>query len=500
MSSNSNKFFGYSLTFLAITLFAIIIYIPLFLHLDNAPLYYWDESLFALRALYMAETGEYLSNFNLFESLFNHLNTKPPLMTWVQAQFFKILGYNELALRLPIALSVVFLIYHYILFSINKLNNIKIGIFSTLVLITTTGFITIHGSRTGEHDAALSVFMMLSTLYFYKFTTSKIEKEKRINLFFFLLYLIISVLIKNLMGLLFIPGYIAYLIYKKTFLNTLKYTPIYLAILMFFTCIIAVLGYLEYSYSGFINRMWNYELLGRYSKTIENHNHSFLYYFYQMWNTDFSPWILYLPITLFIIITKPTYKHRDFLIYLSLSTLSFLIIVSYSKTKLEWYDMPIYPCLAMIVGIILSILYEVLKKWIGQTHQILSQRIFPVYFMVGIFILPYQQIINQIYLPKTTEGKAQYAYMFKEISIKTPEFKTYNVCTDDHRYHATFYKEIYQKEKKADIQIIKFSELKEGDKVVVCVPEILEEVTKQYSYKVLIQKKNCVFIKILDIK
>ena len=90
---------------LIFTLFCLYIYFPLFLHLGVGPARLWDESLFAMRAGLMAEEGKYLLNYSYWvEGGSGHKNTKPPLMTWVQAGFIKVFGHSELVLRLPIAL------------------------------------------------------------------------------------------------------------------------------------------------------------------------------------------------------------------------------------------------------------------------------------------------------------------------------------------------------------------------------------------------------------
>jgi len=90
-----------------ILLLGILIYIPTFHFMGQVPIRHWDESLFGLRALHMYSTGDYMSNFDLYEGLMDHRNTKLPFTTWIQVLFMKIVGINVIALRLPIALIFV---------------------------------------------------------------------------------------------------------------------------------------------------------------------------------------------------------------------------------------------------------------------------------------------------------------------------------------------------------------------------------------------------------
>ncbi len=99
---------------LTIIVILLLAYFPLFLHLEVMPYIVWDESRLAVSAF------EMLHNHNYWVVTYgNHpdlWSVKPPLMIWVIALSFKILGYNTLALRLPSALfglMTVLLVYQF---------------------------------------------------------------------------------------------------------------------------------------------------------------------------------------------------------------------------------------------------------------------------------------------------------------------------------------------------------------------------------------------------
>ncbi|HAS36874.1 MAG TPA: hypothetical protein DCS15_10340 [Flavobacteriales bacterium] len=84
-------------------LLGLLMYMPIFGHLNSLPLRYWDELRLAISAWEMLEHGQYLVPHYFGEP--DLWNTKPPLMVWAQVFFMKTIGVNEMAVRLPSAIS-----------------------------------------------------------------------------------------------------------------------------------------------------------------------------------------------------------------------------------------------------------------------------------------------------------------------------------------------------------------------------------------------------------
>ena len=78
---------------------AVLLAIPIFWHLDTLPIRVWDEARLAINAYEMLNNGDLIvTHFNGKPDMWN---TKPPLLIWIQALFMKILGVNELSVRMP---------------------------------------------------------------------------------------------------------------------------------------------------------------------------------------------------------------------------------------------------------------------------------------------------------------------------------------------------------------------------------------------------------------
>lgn len=108
-------------------------YFSLFLHLDAINLYRWDESLNAVHAYEMSQSGNLLVRTFLGNP--ETWDTKPPLLTWLQAFFLRTLGYHELSIRLPSALATLGIILLILHFFARDLMHFSGGVFASLVLL-----------------------------------------------------------------------------------------------------------------------------------------------------------------------------------------------------------------------------------------------------------------------------------------------------------------------------------------------------------------------------
>src|SRR5688572_32570269 len=123
-------------------LLLIVAGIPLFVHLDVLPFRLWDESRLASNAYEMHKNGNFVvTHYNGEPEMWN---TKPPLMIWLQVFFIKLLGFNELSVRMPSAIAGLLTCVLLLLFSDKYFKSYLPGAFACLVLVTTNGYVDIH--------------------------------------------------------------------------------------------------------------------------------------------------------------------------------------------------------------------------------------------------------------------------------------------------------------------------------------------------------------------
>ena len=139
---------------------------PLFYKLGEAPLRAWDESLFAMRAYYAVEEGGYLPNFDYYPGITFYRNLKPPFGTWWQALSYRMFGYDEWALRLPVAVFSALLVVMLWLWRCAVPELPYSGVAAGLILVLSPGFLRDHVARTGDHDAILLLVMTALASHF----------------------------------------------------------------------------------------------------------------------------------------------------------------------------------------------------------------------------------------------------------------------------------------------------------------------------------------------
>lgn len=381
----TSKYAGYFLL-------ALLLYMPIFGHLDTLPIRIWDEARNAVNAYEMLNGGDYIVTHYLGAP--DMWNTKPPLLIWLQAFSMNVLGVNELAVRLPSAIAGVFTCIVLLIFSLRYLKSFWFGFIAVLVLITSQGYIGIHAVRTGDYDALLTLFTTLSGLLFFAFCETK--KSKFIYLFF--LATTLAVLTKSITGLLFLPALCIYSIIQKEFIPLLKNKHFYIGL---FSLVSIVLGYYllrEAQNPGYIHAVWENELGGRYGSVIENHKEEFLFYYHSLIYTQFTVWHLLIPcgfVTGFVVKNK---KVNRLTLFSFIMIVTYFLIVSSAQTKLAWYTVPLFPFLTIGITIFIYFLFDLFRRS-EQLNRVLRVNVTPFIFLFLIGIGPYRQILDKTYKP-----------------------------------------------------------------------------------------------------
>jgi 4-amino-4-deoxy-L-arabinose transferase-like glycosyltransferase len=240
-------------------LFMLVLYFPTIHYINHLPIRWWDESLFGLRALHIYKTGDYLSNFQLYDGLMDHRNTKLPFTTWIQVLFMKVLGVKVLALRLPVIMIFLATVAFTLRFAKKNLSAISIGVIFTLVMICSPGIVRDHILRTGDHDMAFLCYLFVMVISYFQY----LECNSKKYLGLFATSLIAALLTKNLLAGGFLPGLLLYTIYSKKFTEVLTDKLVWITILSVASVFFGSVFYLNEIYPGFLDRMWGYELMGR---------------------------------------------------------------------------------------------------------------------------------------------------------------------------------------------------------------------------------------------
>lgn len=453
----------------------VLMSFPLFGNLGHHPIQIWDEARLATNAVEMMENGDLVVTY--FQGEPDLWNTKPPMMIWTQVISMNIFGVNDIAVRLPSAFAALFTGLLLMLFSAKFLKDPLIGIVAALTLVTFHGFVAMHASRTGDYDAMLTLFTTLSTLAFFVF----IDSGKNKYLYIFFIGLILAVLTKSIQGLLFLPAIFLYDIARKKLYGLLKNRHVYIGVFLFAAVVTGFYLLREYMDSGYLEAVQNNELLGRYTTILEENQHGFFFYFARL-----GIWNVFIIGGFILGLYSKNRRIREISIYAFLVIMTYTLVISISKTKLAWYDVPLYPFIAILTAVSIKHFYDYLsrKKWLTRK---IKPKYIPTLVVCILVIFPYYSIMEKVYDPPVYPKR----HLFYEITryLKDATEGKYDLDNkfllyEGYNPHNRFYIHILQQQS-TDLEYTDWRNLEQADMVIVSQPELKSYIQNHYTYNVI---------------
>lgn len=480
------------ITYFKYLLLAILVYMPVFGHLDTLTIRLWDESRLAVNAFEMYKNGNWLVTY--FNGLPDLWNTKPPLMIWLQVLFMKILGVGELAVRMPSAIAGFFTCIVLLVFSIKYIKDFWFGFIAVLVLVTSQGYISLHAVKTGDYDALLTLFTTLYCFLFYTY----LETGKKKYIYLFFINLALAILTKSVAGLLFLPGLFIYTLWQRKLILLLKTKDFYFGIGILLVIVGGFYFLREIQSSGYWEAVHKNELGGRYMAALENHKGDFWYYYNNFITNKLTAWYLLIPCGLGIGFFHKDKRIFKLTVFSFLMAITFFLVISTAQTKLDWYDVPLYPFLSVIISVFIYYIFSALKKN-EFLQKPLYYNILPFLFIIYIFNKPYKEIFDKVYLPKENswdEALFEPSYLFRDALNGKTDLNNYLVVQDGYNANNFFYIEVL-KIKGVKIAIKNKRNLKAGDKVIVFEDDVKAYILNHYKTTESATRKNIVFYKII---
>lgn len=472
-------------------LLILLMIIPVFGTLDKMLIRLWDESRLAMNAYEMSQsTNWWVTTFGLEPDMWN---TKPPLLIWIQALFIKTFGFNVLSIRMPVAIAVATTLV-YLFRTIGKHSkNYLLGFIAALILLTTNGYIIEHVARTGDYDGMLILFTTISGLSFFNF----LETEQKRYCYLFFITLSLAVLTKGIAGLLFLPAFFLYALFKKKILYLLKQKEFYFGIIVFAFPIVLYYCMREFYNPGYFNAVIKNELGGRFLETLENHDHTFLFYYDYIRTQYFSYWLVLFVIGSFVGLTHHTQYIRNLTLLSFLATMTFFFVISSAQTKLLWYAAPIFPFMSIIAALPVYGLVEYLKK--HKFAKKSTSNYIAACALLAIFIGPYCQIVAYT-TEREGDPNAPWVY-YKALLVKNAlsgdlDLNHCKVLITEYEPHVLLY--IYMAaEKGLDISKIDIQEIEQGDKIITDKDDAVRILENGFDIEIEYQKDN---VRVINIK
>ena len=458
---------------------AALMYFPIFGHLDTLPIRIWDEARLSINAYEMTKNGDMI--VTSFDGTPDMWNTKPPLMIWSQAFFMKLIGVNELSVRLPSAIAAFLTCILLLFVSIKYLNNFWLGFITVLVLITSHGYINLHVTRTGDYDALLTLFTASCCVFFFLF----IETSKGRYLYLFFVTLSLAVLTKSIAGMFFIPALIIYAVAQKKMRYIIRNKHFYAGMGIFLFLVVGYYLLREYKNSGYLPAVQKNELGGRYLNVIEEHKASFWYYYRNFIDFQLSAWYIWVPGGFLLGLFHKEKKIFRLTVFLILLLTTYFIVISAAQTKLEWYDAPMYPFLSMIIAICIYSIFNYLKKK-AFLQKYVKYNIFPFIFLGVIYLKPYIKIFNKTFLPKEYSWEKEFysvGYFLQDAVKGKYNIDGHYLLHDGYNAHNMFYVKILNDQGNT-IAFKDWKSLEKDDLVIAHQQEVKSYIQDHYLYEI----------------
>lgn len=316
----------------------------------------WDESMYAISAWEMGQTGNLVAT--TFLGALDYYNTKPPLNVWLIALSFKAFGVNLVSLRLVSVVSA-WLTVAVLQGWARRAFGPVIALFAGLVLATTFGFVFAHSGRTAETDALFTLLVLLTVVALW-------AEEKQSWRRAWLGPIAAAVfLLRGMAVLMPLAIVLAVLVGRKHKPPPVRprWLPTITAVILFVVPVGAwAVARWRVDQWMFFDKLFNYDFVARSLTVIEEHPGGPFYYL-NILQKDQYDWLLAGVVAL-LLFPIPWQRLRDRLMPLwrgddglgvllgSWASITFLI-PTVMATKLPWYLNAFYPVFALAVAWIL---------------------------------------------------------------------------------------------------------------------------------------------------
>ncbi len=324
--------FDYLLTTILLSASLII-----FWNLGQGTLDDWDEAIYAQISKEIINTGNWLT-LHWGDTPWFH---KPPLFMWSTAIAYKIFGIHEWSARLVSALSGIGVVLCTYLMGKTAYST-TVGFYSAIIILFSQQFIRF--SRFGTTDITLCLFTTLILL-------SLIKIQKNDRRFWLLLWLSygLAFMTKGIASLPILGVVTFAAVYSKKIRSTLKCKQFWMGVIIFSVISIPWHFIMIAQYGReFIDTYLGYHVAVRAMSAIEGHQKPIAFYLSVLQN-GFFPWFYLIPLAT-IFKASELLRGRREAIYPFLFTALTFSLYTIAQTKLPWYILPIYPCLALLVG------------------------------------------------------------------------------------------------------------------------------------------------------
>jgi hypothetical protein len=245
------------------------------------------------------------------------------------------------------------------------------------------------------------------------------------------------------------PAYLIYLILRKDLFSWLKNPNFWIGNVV----LILVFGgfYILRNHfnPGYLEAVIENEVTGRYVEGLEENKEPFTFYFRLLYQLRFQNWYYLIPVGLLLGYFSKDAKIKRLLNYLVLITIGYLLVISISETKLQWYDLPVFPYISIMAAVFFYILFRLIKSS-DLFGKGLLKSVTPAFIIIFFFAAPYFNIYKQNkaeYLPHQDPQIHRISHFLRDVEEGSEDVpQSITILYDGEFQHFLFY--VYQLEEK----------------------------------------------------
>lgn len=475
MANPEQRMTGKGTWWVALLVLFIVGYFPLFMHLDVLPLRMWDEPRQAVGAYEMLRNGNWIVNH--YQGAPDMWSTKPPLLLWLQAIGFQLLGTGELALRLPSAIAGLGTCVLLMRFTRRELDSPWPGFVAALTILTAHGYVNRHVTRSGDYDSLLTLFMFWAALQAFDYARN--GERKHVLLMF--LALALGVLTKSVQALMMVPAIGLWWLFTKRLKHALADRWFWTGLGGFILIVAGFYLTREAMNPGYLQAVSKNELGGRFGGTLDGHLHDGLFYLNNLRSHQYQHWYLWAISGAIIGLGSRDAALKRVAAFATFFVLQYLLVISIACTKAEWYVAPAYPFL----GLLAMVVFLVISRWCAGSTWLLEhvhRHVIPSALVVAMSFRPYLDIVNETYFPKEWPWDIElYALPhYMQESAKGKRETPANVfCWDEYNGHIMFYAYMLR-EKGHTMESISKHDLRRGMRPVAAEWHVKQFIEQNY--------------------
>jgi hypothetical protein len=143
---------------------------------------------------------------------------------------------------------------------------------------------------------------------------------------------------------------------------------------------------------GYMRAVVENEMTGRYFHTLEENEAPFYHYMWGIYFWRFRTWFYIVPLGILLGYWSKEQRTSRFLNFAVVTTVLYLLVISMSRTKLEWYDLPVFPYLIMMVALFFHMVIRALSGEEGPLRIPWGRNLVTVSILLFFFMAPYYQV------------------------------------------------------------------------------------------------------------